>query len=226
MTGCTPVGISIAAVAMLAVPAAWPSQPYGAPTPEEAVAGFNEALHLHDAGAAAQYVAPSSRRQLVIDVLSEIAMVLQHFDPAMAKDAPGTQPNGHDDAKRSGRRSAVDLADEALAPFGLAGVFTADPDSLATDWRVTAALEREDTAVLIAELFGVLPRLGSRLFGADPDDPALHDLPIRLTTGVTVSGDEATAMAGTYAVRFERIQGRWYIVQDLIWQLPHRPRGA
>jgi hypothetical protein len=179
----------------------------GAATPKEAVAGYNAAVHAENAERVARFMTPDSRRELVVNTLTEITNVLQAV-------SPGRGPQG---------RAAVEAATETLRPFGLDGVLTMAPRAIAHDRRVNEALDAQNTVALIAALFKGLALIGSKLFDSDPTERPMHDIPIQLTSAIRVSGDHAAADAGDETVRFERLDGRWYVAHCPIWYLPRHP---
>jgi hypothetical protein len=71
----------VLALELLSQCAARPAGTDGAPTPEEAVASYNAAVHAGDGERVARFMAPESRRELVIDVLTEITNVLHAVSP-------------------------------------------------------------------------------------------------------------------------------------------------
>jgi hypothetical protein len=193
----------------------------GASTPEDALAGYNAAVHANDAAGVARFMTPARRRELVIDVLSEIVSVLRALNPTAAGPA---SPIASPDPEH--HRAAMDTARQILEPFGLEGVLTRDAKLIEIDPRVREVLERQDMVGLIGALFRGLSLIGSKLFDADPADRAMHDIPLRLTTPIHVNGDVGTASAGDETVRFVRQDGRWYIAYSPVWWLPHMPNGA
>ena len=197
----------VLALELLTQCAARPSGTDGAPTPEEAVASYNAGVHAGDAERVARFMTPDSRRELVIDVLTEITTVLHAVSPE----------------RGSQGRAAVDSATRTLQPFGLDGILTMDARAFARDRRINDVLDRQNTVALIAALFKGLPAIGSKLFGSDPAERAMHDIPIQLTSSIRVSGDRAAADATGEIVRFERLDGRWYVAHSPVWYLPHHP---
>lgn len=197
----------VLALELLTQCAARPAGTDGAATPEEAVAGYNAAVHVGDAERVARFMTPDSRRELVIDVLTEITNVLHAVSPERG-------PQG---------RAAVETANRTLRPFGLEGILTMDAHAIGRDRGINDALDRQNTVALIAALFKGLPLIGSKLFDSDPTDRAMHDIPIQLTSSIRVSGDHAAGDAGGEIVPFERLDGRWYVAHSPIWYLPHHP---
>ena len=221
-----PLRSIVLAVAVLVSSPPRPVLPYGATSPEAAAAGYDRALHAHDAGGAARYIAPATRREVALEAIAEIVSVLEHFNPDNPTGGRALPPGPELEERRSNHSAAVDIAANALKPFGLDRALTLTPTSIAGDHALSATIDTSDSVVLISKIFAALPAIGSKLFDADPDDPALHDLPVGPVTDIRIVGNDATATASSETVRFQRIDERWYIVRPLIFQLPHTPKGA
>ena len=126
------------------------SKPSGAATPQEAVAVLNKATAANDAMQALPVISPNGLQQIANEAVTGMLMVLSFSDP----DDPmpgGTKPSKAElDAQRKKYKQAVDLATQAVKPYGLdtlIGKAALAPESQKT---LDAALGKADNMALSA----------------------------------------------------------------------------
>lgn len=183
---------------------------YGAESPQAVVAALERASTSHDLGEMFGLISPSGRRQLAQEMVTDVLIVLRMANPDSLPPGTPLRPAAELEVERTTYGKAVDLARQALAPYGLDELIGRPP--LADD-VVTAmgtALDRTDTVRLLAAVIPLLGRLGSVL-GFEDDAPPPFVMDLGPVTDYEVAGDRATAKAASETLEFERIDGRWYV---------------
>ena len=192
-----------------AVPLAQVAKPYGAASPQEAVAAITKATAANDMLLALPVISPSGLKQIASDGVSGVLMVLAFSDPD--DPMPGNKPSKTElDAQRKKYKQALSLAVAMLKPYGLEGVIGKPALADATQKTIEAALDKADNVALITSLYGALTKMGPLLgMKQSPKPEPLVDL--GTVTGYKVNGDSATAQNGAETLQFVRIDGRWYL---------------
>ena len=209
-----PIEFAVTALLMLvlagAVPLAQVAKPYGAASPQEAVAALKKASDTNDMLSALPVISPAGLKLVANEGVTGLLMVLAFSDPDDAM--PGsTKPSKTElDAKRKQYAAGKDLAARTLKPYGL-DPFIGKP-VLAPDVQksLDAAIDKADNVVLITSLYGAMVKIGPML-GMKQDPKPTPLVNIGTVTGYKINGDKATAQNGAETLNFTRIDGRWYI---------------
>jgi hypothetical protein len=191
-------------------PLAQVAKPYGAASPQDAVAVLKKAGAANDMMQAMPVISPRGLKEIANEGVTGTLMVLAFSDPDDAM--PGsTKPSPKElETKRKNYRTAMDLARAALKPYGLDAMIGKPVLAEDTQKAIDTALDKADKVVLITSLFGALTKMGP-LLGMKQDPKP--EMPVKLgdVTGYKVSGDTATAQNGAETLQFVRIDGRWFI---------------
>jgi hypothetical protein len=186
------------------------AKPYGAATPQDAVAAIRKATAANDMLTAIPVISPSGLKQIASEGVTGVLMVLAFSDPDDAM--PGsTKPSKTElDAQRKKYKEALNYATGALKPYGLDGMIGKPVLADATQKAIDSAIDKADNVALITSLYGALTKMGP-LLGmkqSPKPDPLVN---VGDVTGYKITGDRATAQNGAETMEFVRIDGRWYI---------------
>ena len=146
-----------------AVPLAQGAKPYGAASPQEAVAALKKASAANDMLPALPVISPSGLKLIANEGVTGLLMVLAFSDPDDAM--PGsTKPSKTElDAKRKQYQQAVDLAAQTLKPYGLDALIGKPVMAPEMQKSLDAALDKADNVVLITSLYGAMAKIGPLL---------------------------------------------------------------
>ena len=198
-------------VSIGAEPFAQGTKPYGAATPQEAVAALKRAVDANDYVGAIPLFPPESLKELANEAVSGVLMVLAFSDPDDPMPGGKTPSKAELDAKRKSYRSAVDLSRQTLKPYGLDTTIGKPVLAADTQKTIDAAIAKADNVVLITSLFATIEKIGPML-GMKKDAKPAPVMRLGTVTGYSVAGDKATARDENKTVNFIRVDGRWYIV--------------
>lgn len=181
-------------VAVLATRPWAQSTPYGGATPQEVVAGIQEAAKAGDFAAASPFIFPTGRQMLATAIIQPLLMWVRMSNPDDPMPGSATPPKAKLDAKRKTYRAVVDGLTQALEPLGLDSVIGKPPMGAATQQAMDTALAKADTVLLMKSLLATLNTLGPLM--AMPRDAIPSLPPIGAVTGYKISGDRAVAKEG------------------------------
>jgi len=182
---------------------------YGAATPQEVVAGMQKAMATGDLGALMPFIAPSGRAELATDGVTGVLMLLAFSNPDDQMPGSKPLPAAELEAKRKGYREASALAKQTLRPFGLDTLIGKPAMSTDSQKAIARAIDKADTVALTSSLFAAMTRMGPML-GMTKSNTLPELFKTDQVTDYRVSGDRATAKAGSETINFIRIDGRWY----------------
>ena len=210
MRSQSPIAVVAAMVLAGGVALAQVAKPYGAASPQEAVAALAKAGAANDMLAALPVISPDGLKVVANEGVTGLLMVLAFSDPDDGM--PGsTKPTKTElDAKRKQYAAAKDLAARTLKPYGLDALMGKPVLAPDTQKSLDAALDKADKVALITSLYGALVKLGPML-GMKEDPKPTPLVEIGTVTGYKITGDKATAQNGAETLAFTRIDGRWYI---------------
>jgi len=183
---------------------------YGAESPQAVMAAMETAIAADDFNAMLPLISPESREELADDAITALVLALNFFNPD--DPMPGTTPvpPGEIESKRKSYRAALDIARDALRPYGLDTLIGQPPLAPRTKDALDAALQQADTVVLMRSLYAALQQISTTL-GMEKTDEKKVPWTFGKVTDYQISGDTATARTATDTIEFERIQGRWYL---------------
>jgi hypothetical protein len=205
------VSASILALVLTAVLVAQAPKPYGATTPQAAVATLKSAMTANDYAAVFPVVAPDALKGLASEGVTGLLMVLAFSDPDDAMPGAPKPSKAELDAKRRSYKDARDLAAATLKPYGLDTLIGKPVLATATQDALEAGLAKADPVVLMTSLLGALDKIGPML-GMKKDAKPEPIVPLGNVTGYKIAGDTATAQNGAETIDFRRIDGRWYLI--------------
>jgi hypothetical protein len=211
MRSQSPITIVVTALVLAgAVPLAQVANPYGAVSPQEAVAALAKASAANDILPAIPVISPDGLKLVANEGVTGLLMVLAFSDPDDAM--PGsTKPTKTElDAKRKQYVAAKDLAARTLKPYGLDALIGKPVMAPDTQKSLDAALDKADNVVLVTSLYGAMVKIGPML-GMKKNPKPTPLVEIGTVTGYKIDGDRATAQNGAETLNFTRIDGRWYI---------------
>lgn len=204
------VAALLALVFVGAVPLAQVAKPYGAASPQEAVATLKKATAANDMLTALPVISPAGLKVIANEGVTGLMMVLAFSDPDDAMPGSAKPPKTELDAQRKKYKDAVDLARAMLKPYGLDAMIGKPVMADDTQKLINAALDKADNVVLITSLYNAMVKMGPMLgMKQQPKPTPLVDL--GTVTAYKISGDKATAVNGAETLDFTRIDGRWYI---------------
>jgi hypothetical protein len=198
------------------------AEPPGAATPQALITRLQTAAAKSDMGEMMACMAPDDRREMAIGLVAGVSMMAAFM--GMAGDMAGGMTTG-DDAKPEDKAKAEKAQKEAkakseamqkkiesvLKKHGVDKMMedpTPLPEEPAARSKALAAMFRgTDDIALIKELMALLEEVGKEE-GKTEKPPV--DLPKDITD-LKVTGDTATAKAGSETIDFVRIDGRWYM---------------
>jgi methylmalonyl-CoA mutase cobalamin-binding subunit len=186
------------------------AKPYGAATPEEAVAAVKKAGTANDMLTALPVISPNGLKQIANEGVTGMLMVLAFSDPDDAM--PGsTKPSKTElDTRRKNYKQALSLATATLKPYGLDAAIGKPVLAEQTQKIIDTAIDKADNVVLVTSLYGALTKMAPLLgMKQNPKPDPLVD--IGTVTGYKITGDRATAQNGAETLQFTRIDGRWFI---------------
>lgn len=201
----------LAALLVATTASAQPAKPYGAATPQDAVAQFKKAVDAKNFVATVPLIAPANLKDMANEGVSGLMMVLAFSDP----DDPmpgGPKPTKAElDAQRKNYKEAMDMSKGILKPYGLDTLIGKPVMSKPTQDTLNAALDKADNVALITTLYGALDKIAPKLGMKEKPDvkPVMN---VGTVTGYSISGDKATAKNGPVNMNFVKIDNRWYIV--------------
>jgi len=190
---------------------AQPAKPYGAATPQEAVAQFKKAVDAKDFVATVPLVAPAALKDMANEGVSGLLMVLAFSDPADPMPGGPKKTKAELDADIKKYKEATDLAKGVLKPYGLDTFIGKPVLSDPTQKALNAALDKTDNVVLITALYKSLDKIGPLLGMKEKPEPKAV-MNIGNVTGYSITGDKAIAKNGPVNMNFIKIDNRWYIV--------------
>ena len=211
MRSQSPITVVVTALVLAgAVPLAQVAKPYGAVSPQEAVAALAKASAANDILPAIPVISPDGLKLVANEGVTGLLMVLAFSDPDDAM--PGsTKPTKTElDAKRKQYVAAKDLAARTLKPYGLDALIGKPVMAPDTQKSLDAALDKADNVVLVTSLYGAMVKIGPML-GMKKNPKPTPLVEIGTVTGYKIDGDRATAQNGAETLNFTRIDGRWYI---------------
>ena len=186
------------------------AKPYGAASPQEAVAVINKAAATSDMLAALPVISPTGLKEIASEGVTGLLMVIAFSDPSDPMPGTPSKPKAELDAEKKKYAAAVDLAKGTLKPFGIDTIIGKPVLAADTQKTLEAALAKADNVVLIRSLYGSLVKLGPMLgMKENPKPPPLVE--IGTVTDYKINGDSATAQNGAEVLQFVRISGRWFI---------------
>lgn len=208
-----PLAILGLAAAVTAAPVAQSGSKYGGDSPQAVIAALQQPVSADDLAAAIPFIAPAGRREIALEAVGGVAITLGFTNPDVVVPGQPPPPKAELDRARKNYRAAQDLVRTVLAPHRLDFLIGQSAEvmgSPANEHAIVAAIEKTDTVVLIRALMTALPKLIALL-----DLPASNTRKVpfsfRTVTNYRVSGDRATATAGSETLEFERIDGRWFL---------------
>ena len=211
MRSQSPITVVVTALVLAgAVPLAQVAKPYGAVSPQEAVAALAKASAANDLLPAIPVISPGGLKLVANEGVTGLLMVLAFSDPDDAMPGSTKPAKTELDAKRKQYVSAKDLAARTLKPYGLDALIGKPVLAPDTQKSLDAALDKADNVVLITSLYGAMVKIGPML-GMKKDPKPTPLVEIGTVTGYKVDGDSATAQNGAETLNFTRIGGRWYI---------------
>lgn len=213
---CSRSSIDVVVAALLALlivgagPFAQVAKPYGAATPQEAVAAIKKATAANDMLPALPVISPGGLKLIANEGVTGVLMVLAFSDPDDAMPGSAKPSKAELDALRKKYKDAVDLAKMTLKPYGLDALIGKPVMAAETQKSLDAALDKADNVVLITSLYGAMVKMGPMLgMKQTPKPEPLVN--VGTVTGYKINGDKATAQNGAETMDFVRIDGRWYI---------------
>jgi hypothetical protein len=182
----------------------------GAASPQDVVAGLQQAEHAKDYGAALRFLAPEARRNEAAQQIAVLLLDIRVVDPDTITYM--TLP-ADDVADRRRRRDAlIAIIRPILTPLGLAQFIGEPPAGPEVTPAIERALERTDPIGVLVTIASVLPRVAV-LAGHPPTETQVKfPMGPGQVTDYDVQGDQATARLGEVVVVFTRIDGRWYLM--------------
>jgi hypothetical protein len=204
------VGSLLAVLIVATVSRAQVAKPYGAASPQEAVAAIKKATAANDLLPALPVISPSGLKQIASEGVTGVLMVLAFSDPDDGM--PGsTKPSKTElDTKRKNYKTALSLATATLKPYGLDALIGKPVLADAVQKTIDDTLDKADNVVLVTSLYGALTKMAPLLgMKQTPKPEPLADL--GTVTGYKLNGDSATAQNGAETLQFVRIDGRWFI---------------
>lgn len=201
-------GLVLALAASAAAQTAKP--PYGAATPQEVVAAVQKAAQASDFLGAIPFISPAGRRALMTEGVEGLLMVLAFSDPDDAMPGSKPLPKAELDAKRKNYRTATEIAQAALKPYGLDLVIGKPVMAPETTKTIASAAGKADTVVAINSLMAALEKMAP-LLGMKKDAKPKMPFDLGAVSGYQIKGDTATAKSPTEMLDFVRVDGRWFI---------------
>jgi hypothetical protein len=182
----------------------------GAASPQEVVAAIRKAAAAKDFTGVLPLIAPDGLRELAADGVAGILIALAFSNPD--DPMPGSaKPSASElAAQRKRYQQALDVARRTLQPSGLDSLIGKPPLAAENQKVIEAAVAKTDNVALVTALHGAMLQIGT-LFGIKDPMPDLPVPNLGPVTGYTVTGNTATAQAGTETLDFVRVNGRWYI---------------
>ncbi len=193
-----------------AVPLAQVATPYGAASPQEAVAAITKASAANDMLLALRVISPNGLKAIANEGVSGLLMVLAFSDPDDPMPGGATPSNAELAAKRKKYKEAVDLARTTLKPYGVDALIGKPVLSPETQKSLDAALDKADNVALMTSLLGAMVKIGPMLGMKQRSKPP-QLVELGTVSGYKITGDTATAQNGAETMDFVRLDGRWYI---------------
>jgi hypothetical protein len=198
---------ALAALAMAAPSFAQSRQATGAATPQAAVDQLQASIDKGDPAGAMGVMTPSGRKLFAKDMVLQTLMFLAFMDPDdPMPGGPKDSPEALAAKKKAYAQLKTDVA-AAFKPVGMEGalgqpVMKAEP-------IIDKGLETADTIGLATTLYAAVLKAAPAFGKADGQ----LKLPLKAGpfTALTVNGDIATVKSGPKTVKFEKIDGRWYL---------------
>jgi hypothetical protein len=187
-----------------------PAKVYGGATPQEVMAVMEKAIKADDFGMAVSVVSPAGRSSLASEGLTSLLTIIRFSSPDSPLPGQPAPSKADLEKQKKDYRTLVDLVTAALKPHGMDTLVGKPPLSVDTEKAMDAALAKTDTVVLLSSLMATMEKVGP-LLGMKPDGGAKVPFKFGPVTGYKITGDNATAKAGTEPLDFVRIGGRWYL---------------
>ena len=225
-TSLTGILTALVAVPMLgSAPEAQTAKPYGAATPQEAVAALKKAVEANDFAGTVPLIAPAAVKDLASETVAGVLMLLAFADPDDPMPGSPAPSKTELDARRKRYKAAVGVVGQTLKPYGLDSLIGKPPLSPETQKSIDTALAKADNVALITSLFATVEKIGPSL-GVGPDQKPKPIVKVGNVTGYRITGDTATAQDDGLRVDFVRIGGRWYITPPGTSSAPGQPPGT
>ena len=186
------------------------SKPYGAASPQEAVAALKKAGAANDFVGALPVIAPDALRELAGEGVTGVLMALAFSDPDDPMPGGPTPSKAELDAQRKRYKAALALASGTLKPYGLDAVIGKPVLSADTQKAIETAVAKADNVALITSLFSTMRKIAPML-GMKGDVTPDAVLTLGDVTNYRIAGDTATAQNGPETINFVRVAGRWYV---------------
>ena len=198
-----PASGSLASGASIPGPVA---RPYGAETPQGAVAGLEKAARAGDTAAVASYVWPEGRVELASPVVSGILMVLGVLDPESFPADTFTAKELAEKKKTYGQKKKKVI--DVFRRHGLEKLVETPGLGEETQRRLVEGVKAADAVALLRDAIPLMDELSDTNDASSPTAPSPFQGKV---TGYKVSGDRATARAGKETIELVKREGRWFL---------------
>ena len=181
------------------------TKPYGAETPQAAVAGIERAARVGDTAAVASFVWPEGRVELASPVVSGILMVLGVLDPESFPADTFSAKELAEKKKTYGQKKKRVL--DVFRKHGLEKIVETPAPGEETQQRLVEGVKAADAVALLRDATPLMDELSD-----SKNAPAQMPSPFQgKVTGYKVSGDRATARAGKETIELVKLEGRWFL---------------
>lgn len=181
------------------------AKPYGAETPQAAVAGLEKAARAGDTAAVASYVWPEGRVELASPVISGILMVLGVLDPESFPADTFTAKELAEKKKIYGQKRK--RVSDVFRKHGLEKLLETPAPGEDAQRRLVEGVKAADAVALLRDAIPLMDELTD-----SNDAPAQMPSPFQgKVTGYKVSGDRATARTGKETIELVKLEGRWFL---------------
>ncbi len=207
----SPAVATLLAVTLLAgAPWAQAVKPYGAATPQDVVSTIKQSATAGDFLAAVPVIAPAGVKDMANEAVTGIVMVLAFSNPDDPMPGSPKPSKAELDTQRKKYKDAVALATQTLKPYGLDTIVGKPIMADATQKALTATLDKSDNVALVTSIYTSMVKIAP-LLGMKESPKPQGLIVLGKVTGYKIAGDKATAMNGSLAIEFVRLDGRWYI---------------
>ncbi len=232
MTGKNFTRTALAALAALIMAAAplRADQKLGGDSPQDVVARLQRASKSGSMAEMAAVVAPQDRKEMAVALLAGSAMIAAftrmgaEMGGSVAEGAAGENPTAEEKAKAEAQKKKA-LAEAQKVDDRLRAILkkhkmekfldtkpSAAEDGGSAEARIEALLKGVDEIALIDDLDHFMSEMNTSKDSGSPGAPTGGIKQLPPVSDYKITGDTATAKAGTDTLDFAKVDGRWYFV--------------